>query len=821
MTENRIPFIQHKNTNTTFKITNSHLPYSRWVPDIYDFLVTSPLLYSPFATLEKAKVKKPLKRKLEQETEDVKSDIADDIANNNMDEFYSIKKRRLDESSEMLDNMQKNPWLDKDERLEILKSLKANSLVEHITELERNFSPEEGEEILRRLSPEQHHCLYSILQYAFPHDFPQKRQESIENVRTDLLINPFYKIFLIEGSAGCGKSAIIESLNYYIYSKHLDYTRLLYVTQTNVLCQSMRNKCFYNDTLQYLTFFRFLGVLNLDFYDRKQLLLNCDALQLDAFQNTCGTGFLRNMKDIIDLPPIPKNADDDDDDRLLQSKKRPRLFIVFDEIYTVSNGKLSLFLFVVRCLKLQYPKLSIYCILIGDKYQLRPFTKIENIKLEVQPCPADLKDNILGDPDTLLEIKYPNSHQFKTEDIKSEFISDDIKEELSDSKDIKPLDICHNINSEDTASRSQHIDILNAQSQPKLNTQIQPDPHQLDVVPKHSALQSTPHLKAVAKAKAKLKELKPNILVSADQPDDLYMQAMIAHNESLQNATRFTLSKQFRISDEIYHQFVQKVRNCENREDIGHELLQDIATLWPDKIDQNLTITYPIDEILEIMEKIEVTDYSKMVLSLNSNGLFRKTIDTIVFCFTNRHAHYYNLALAFSYLHQIAEHPAQPGVEKFMAFSIIYNFDYLQLLDNVCRVQDLINQDNYLVNVLPLVRYCPYKVLSSETPVARLSIVYLLDWLLNDKNEITHVVVFSPDRNMVFTIMPSRFEMNLFKTTPLFGFPLQFAFSSTFASSQGLTLDSKIAISCANISKAELYVCLTRIKHSNDLVRIY
>ena len=204
---------------------------------------------------------------------------------------------------------------------------------------------------------------------------------------------------------------------------------------------------------------------------------------------------------------------------------------------------------------------------------------------------------------------------------------------------------------------------------------------------------------------------------------------------------------------------------------------------------------------------------------METNGIFKRALDTIIFCFTNRHAHYYNMALAVSYHKQLLDHNVNPN--EFLIFSLIIKYESLQFIENKTK-HELLNNSSYLVNVLPLIRYCPYKILVAVEDVARLSIVYVLDWLYDERKEsITNVVVFSADMNLIFTIFPTRFEMNLFDKTPLFGFPLQLACSSTFASSQGLTLENKIAVSCVNISKSELYVCLTRIKKSADLVAIY
>lgn len=728
VSDNRSSFINATSKNALFQIEKANLPYDNWIQTFYRKLFDCSV-YTPFLIIEKFNIRRSAasmaanqKRKFENMANG--SDLypgGDDDSAIEMD-FNQVKKRRVDESLNMLNALQRNIVLDRKERLEVMRLLKANTFMEFVDELNKEFDLSEGEARMKRMSCEQRECLNSILQYAYPDDFLKKGEASIPSPSPPPpppSYNPFYKIFLIEGSAGCGKSSIIENLNFYTYSKHKTYSQLLYVTQTNVLCQSMRNKCSYNDSMQYLTFFRFLSVLNLNFHNKKKLLLNCDAMKIDAFQNTCGSNFLHDMKKVVDLPQ----------DMTSTRPKNPRLFIIFDEIYAVSHGKMSLFLFVVRCLKLQYPSLSIYCILIGDKQQLRPFIKLENIKLEV------VKTTTSSSPD-------------------------DTDEGISSTDETTMTTTVSNTTSE----------------------------------------------------------------------DDTNVRSLISHSESLTNATKFILDKQFRISDTGYNDFVNMVRHCDNTEADGIKILEYIAAKWPEKINNNLTVIYPIAEILETLGDIDIkADYKDVVIALDSKEIWRKTIDTIVFCFTNRHSHYYTLSLAMSYQQQLTDYQRLSSssastafkVNDFIAFSLIYNYDNIKYIVDDYKIKDLINNNNYLINILPLIRYCPYKILLSKSPVARLSIVYLLDWVINEKNIITHLVVFSAERNLIFTLLPSQFEMNLFKNINLFGFPIQLAFSSTFASSQGLTLESKIAVSCFNISKAELYVCLTRIKKADDLVRIY
>lgn len=716
LTDNRTAFIQHDNRNSTFTIEGANLPFSNWVELTYNRLSVASNVFAPFTLLEKIKSlhkKRPLLT-----GEDDDKDCSN-LPSSGTCDIRAYKRQKLEESEVCFEHIKSDSYMKKNDKTDVMNTLINNVSFVFVEELARSFTMSDGEYLMERLSDEQKGCLYSMLEYAYPQDFndikPSIKTEKNKygNVFASIpkveLANPFYKIFIIEGSAGCGKSAIIESLNFYSFKRHNNYTKLLYVTQTNVLCQSMNKKCFYNNNMQYLTFYKFLSILNLNYFNTQQLLLNCDALKVDSFQNTCGTNFLKKIKSVIRLPQMPE-ADFPE-----TFPQKPRLFVIFDEVYTLSKGKLSLFLFMVRCLKKSYPKLTIYCILIGDKYQLRPFTKIENIKLTVvkeQP------------PKTANNIK---------------------KEPLED---------------EEKRTRIKKEEVV----------------------------------------------------------DDLNTLSMISQSESIHNATKFFLGQQFRIVDPQYNDFVNRVRDAENRVDMGVQILREFNDMWGEKVRNTISIKYPIEDILKILDTTASTDYKNIVLKFSKAGMFNKTIDTTVFCFTNVHAHYYNIALAFSYWNQIQDVCGEKKTNFFISFSVIYNFKLMSSMVGL-PLPNLINKANQLMNMLPLIRYCPYKVLSSNYPVARLSIVYILDWIFNSKNEITSVVVFSPDTNVIFSMLPGRFDMNLLKTG--FGFPLQFAFSSTFASSQGLTLNNKIAISCNNISKAELYVCLTRIKAAKDLVCLY
>lgn len=713
--ENRQPFIQSDTKDNIFYIVDSELFLLTFVDTVYDKLIntTDTLLFKPSLIIEKMSQNK---RKRDTTVE------------------YSAKREKLEESKDLLEILRRtNHFIDKDRQTSIINTIKTNLLTTTVDVKQTKFSPEIYTKKMQNLSPEQKMCLYGILSVAYPDDkldFLKEEQHcgnntipNIDSIKKENLKfeegikNPFYKLFLIEGYAGCGKSSIIESLNFYAYMNHRCYTKLVYITQANVLCQSMRKKCNYNSDMEYLTFFRFVRTLGLGYDDEIQFLLNCDALQGDAFQSTYGLKFVKSLTEIIEMPKKSPG-------------RKSTLFLIFDEVYALSSGKLSLFLFLVRNIKLNFQHLDIHCILIGDKFQLRPFTTVENTKLEV---------------------------------IKSEPPSSDAEDDSEDKK-------------------NKEILIAKIEAQDYIDNEIP-------------------------------KELENDI------------QALISLHESLPNSTKFVLTKQFRIVDSEYNEFVNIVRHATDTVDSGTKIFNMILSKWPDKINKNIEVNYPIDYILSLHSRINKNNYIAICKELYDSDMFSKILDTTIFCFTNVHAHYYNIAYSFSVLNRLKRKFANSDVKykDFIRFSLIYNYNYIYSKYPTEKLSMLLNKKNNLLNVLPLIKYCPYKLMISLGYIVRLSIVYLIDWIYDDKDndDITHLILYSPDNNQCFSIHPYKFQMNLFKSTTLFGFPLQLAFSSTFASSQGLTLDNKIAISCANISKSELYVCLTRIHTSQDLVRIF
>ncbi|ABQ08847.1 helicase-2-like protein [Glossina pallidipes salivary gland hypertrophy virus] len=283
------------------------------------------------------------------------------------------------------------------------------------------------------------------------------------------------------------------------------------------------------------------------------------------------------------------------------------------------------------------------------------------------------------------------------------------------------------------------------------------------------------------------------------------------------------LTGQFRYSEQ-YNLIMQKLLDTPDIQ--GENYVEYLKTIWPEKFNSVIKYKYPLDEVFELVDFLKEKErpVHELLDKFIETNIFKKVLNMNVFCFTNSHMHFYNLSLAVCIINQLILTKTYKHVGKIIVFNIV-TFE-----KGIC--------DRLMV--LPLIRFFPYRLLTisltymsnfpyvnSKTlehdlsqPVPRLSIVYLIDWKIKN-NEIEDLIVYSPVVDKFFTITKTTFYMNLYQNNKLFGFPLQMAFGSTFHSSQGLTLSNDIIVSLSNISKAELYVILSRIKHEKQLKAIF
>lgn len=552
-----------------------------------------------------------------------------------------------DTDSQIASNSQhKNTQALTDKKTQILEAGSGILTTPTITIGSINFDISEEESFYKTLADEQRNTLNNILQ--------DKEKFSIYN---------------ITGQAGCGKSRIVYGIHLHTI-KRKNVESLLYVAHTNVLCQSINRNRLSRTRLETLTLCKFFTtVFKQSFFNIRPLLSILDAIPLDAFASVLGEGFLRSelhMPLAIDVKP-PKV-----------------LYVILDEIYMLSEGVVSFFIFILRKIQEQTINMRVILVLIGDKHQLRPFQQ-----------PGSVKYNNI-DP------TIPSA----TECLKIEQI-----------KNIE----C----------------------------------------------------------------------------------------ESAWKKVVFT--KQHRITDSAYNSLLQELLKPQIQ---GEEFYNLLKKRYGQKYLSNLSIVYPLEEILKRIGHLTTND--AIVEELLKDNFLESILNVNVFCFTNEHAHYYNIALGASILDQICKSSYEKR-RVYVKFTLFYDTKKPPQINEI-------QANRPYVNLLPLIRFYPYKLLEvSDIPIkcARLSIVYIIGWILNSREKIDHLIVYSKDVQKLFTLRPTKFRMNLYKDQLLLGFPLQLAFSSTFQSSQGLTITNKIALSMNNVSKEECYVTLSRIRFAEDLIAFY
>lgn len=645
MEDNRFPWIKHNSSCHVFRIRNSaeaDLDYplqilatkNRWVLPIAEMVLRPQRSSLPMPKLQS--LDKQMQGK------EGASENSDDQPGNSI-EFLT-----------RLFNNVPSLYMSRQDKIELAKLIKAQVEVYHkLPDLKpKNLTKEEGEQKIANLNGEQRACYESII-------------SEIDKDQKDI------KIFLIEGAAGCGKTAVVEAINVHLHFNYKVSDNIKYITQTNVLCHSMEARCPFKEGAVFMTLYQFFKALDLSYRHTIDFMSFCDAVSGDTFQQTCREDFLRGLNNVL---PLGK-----------------KFVIIFDEIFMWNSGRISFIIFLIRQYKIRHPNVDFYVILIGDEKQLQPYQVPKELKIRVS--------------------------MFATKQYEYE----------------------ENFTS--------------------------------------------------------VERLMRNDCISAWQ--------------------RYVLTKQHRIVDSDYCDFVDFIRSADTAKVTDEDVMFEISRRYPEKLTDLIIVDYPWERIDKLLAGLNPQkDFEKIVRAFGNE--IDSVLDTTVFCYTNKHAHYYNLALAYSVERGLPENKRKDTIHWSVFFTSSYNLPNIE--QNVSLKH--LNISNHLFNVLPLIRYYPYKVLECRcNTVPRLSIVVLLDWVVG-KGCLHNVIVYSPMKKTIFSIMPCTFRMNMFAGELLYGLPLQLAFSSTFASSQGLTLSNKIAISCVNITKSELYVCLTRIRQHRDLVAI-
>lgn len=319
---------------------------------------------------------------------------------------------------------------------------------------------------------------------------------------------------------------------------------------------------------------------------------------------------------------------------------------------------------------------------------------------------------------------------------------------------------------------------------------------------------------AIVRRISQVMDLKIIVILTGDfmQISPLFTHSM--KYDSIVNACEcvFNFKGQHRITDLPYLETVMKLTKqpLPDAKNFLHQLRQVTPReAWCNKI----TYIYPFEKITNAYEKYKQHKCPYMWKRELDDDFFDSLLDFNMFCFSNREMHYNNLSLAFCIVSQFVERKAT--VDQLVPFICFSTFcETKQVIDWPIKIND-----DYVIPVLPLIRYFPYRFVGESDPgqpIPSKSIVYLIDWNF----ERYFIVVYVPLLEKFVFVPFGKFNMNMCNEE-LCGIPLEFAFSTTFHSSQGLTLSSKIALSLDNIDFRELFVMLTRVHSGNQIKNIY
>lgn len=276
---------------------------------------------------------------------------------------------------------------------------------------------------------------------------------------------------------------------------------------------------------------------------------------------------------------------------------------------------------------------------------------------------------------------------------------------------------------------------------------------------------------------------------------------------------KFNFTAQHRITDKNYLNVVMEL--TKDPLISNTDFLKRLKSVIPaDRYTNDVSYCYPRNTCYEMYKKYcEIGNPYRWIEQLPTN-FFEHVLSFTMFSFTNRESHYNNITMALKILTQFnLNNVPQEETDRFIKFTAFHlkKFDLVSPIPISC---------NYRIPVLPLIRYFPYRVLVHSNPeLVSKTIVYLLDWNLQDKTDAT-VTVYNPDDGQIFTINLGTFNMNM-ADAALFGIPLELFVSSTMHSSQGLTLSNDVVVSLHNIDRHELFVILTRVRSSDQIKCFY
>lgn len=270
------------------------------------------------------------------------------------------------------------------------------------------------------------------------------------------------------------------------------------------------------------------------------------------------------------------------------------------------------------------------------------------------------------------------------------------------------------------------------------------------------------------------------------------------------------LTIQHRILDIDYLNVVMQL--TENPLPDSQQFLNDLKNVCgPEKCTNLIDYVYPFELSFWAYELLANTGgnfhvWLDSVLSVKPN-FFDLMLDFCVFCFTNDEMHYTNIAIGMGILSQFRRR--EISTEETIKY---IKFSTFNMKDSTLQYPYPMSGAKTIIQILPLIRFFPYKTLFSTSLIPNKSIVYLLHW-----NTIKgYVVIWWREKNLVLQVYNCVFKMNM-TNSYLFGIPLELAVANTFHSSQGLTLSNDVAISLKNIDYRELFVALTRVRNSSQI----
>lgn len=274
----------------------------------------------------------------------------------------------------------------------------------------------------------------------------------------------------------------------------------------------------------------------------------------------------------------------------------------------------------------------------------------------------------------------------------------------------------------------------------------------------------------------------------------------------------FNFKCQHRIVDKPYLDVVMRL--ADDTLISPAQFLEELQRVIPSsKFSSEIKYAYPFSEIISAYELLKpTTNIYKWLEQLPCN-FFADILPLNVFVFTNKEMHYMNLLLAFTILSQFRDREvSQAEAQEFICFSTFTK-------NNTNLVWPISINNEHIIPVLPLIRFFPYRILTTNAKPAEVynkCIVHLIDWDFENR----HVIVYCPDIEKFLKISFGTFKMNLCNDL-LFGIPLELAFCTTYHSSQGLTLTGDIVVSLNNIDFRELFVVLTRVRSSSQIQNIF